>query len=69
MRAARLPLLPALAAGLKLRGELDTLAPWAFVDRSCFVRTADADRTRRRRSAVAGDERGRRSRTARASAA
>ena len=24
MRAARLPLLPALAAGLKLRGELDT---------------------------------------------
>ena len=72
MRAARLPLLPALAAGLKLRGELDTLAPWAFVDRFCFVPTpeADADRTRRRRkSTVAGDKRGRRSRTARASVA
>ena len=71
MRAARLPLLPALAAGLKLRGELDTLAPWAFVDRSCFAPTpeADADRTRRRRSTVAGAKRGRRSRTARASVA
>ena len=43
MRAARLPLLPALAAGLKLRGELDTLAPWAFVDRFCFVPTPEAD--------------------------
>ena len=43
MWAARLPLLPALAAGLKLRGELDTLAPWAFVDRFCFVPTPEAD--------------------------
>ena len=33
----------AFAAGLKLRGELDTLAPWAFVDRFCFVPTPEAD--------------------------
>ena len=33
----------AFAAGLKLRGALDTLAPWAFVDRFCFVPTPAAD--------------------------
>ena len=33
----------AFAAGLKLRGALDTLAPWAFVDRSCFAPTPEAE--------------------------
>ena len=33
----------AFAAGLKFRGALDTLAPWAFVDRFCFVPTPAAD--------------------------
>ena len=33
----------AFAAVLKLRGALDTLAPWAFVDRFCFVPTPAAD--------------------------
>ena len=37
-----LPLLPAIGA-LNIRGVLDTLAPWSFVDRFCFVPTPEAD--------------------------